>query len=124
MTAVAYAAEETTISSDEVISTEELVKSRLPDANSLFLILIVEVCAPLEQDPNEDEIVDEGSQSTVALADIVVYEFVNDPLVEEVLYLHVIASPCDTECVRVSELSAATDWFVALLVQLLPPSVE
>ena len=43
MTAVAYAAEETTISSVEVISTEELVKSRLPDANSLFLILIVEV---------------------------------------------------------------------------------
>ena len=65
-------AEETTISSVDVINTDELVKSKLPDANSLFLILIVDVCAALAQDPNEEEMTDEGSPSTVALAVIVV----------------------------------------------------
>ena len=91
---------------------------------SLFARLNVESFAPLEQLPKDDETVMFGSQSTVELAVIVVYEFVKEPLVAEVLYLHVIASPSATEWVRVSELSAETDWFDALLVQVLPPSVE
>ena len=49
------------------------------------------------EDTLQDEIVDDGSQSTVELAVIVVYESVKEPLVAEVLYLHVIASPSATE---------------------------
>ena len=48
MTIFAYSVEEITISSVEVRRTEELVKSRLPEENSLFVILIPTDPCPLE----------------------------------------------------------------------------
>ena len=66
--ALEYSEDGITISLVDVIRTEESVKSRLPVDNSLFVILIVEVVDTLEQDPNDEEIVELGSQSTDAVA--------------------------------------------------------
>ena len=62
----AYSVEEITISSVEVRRTEELVKSRLPEENSLFVILIPTDPCPLEHVifGGLTTVVD-GSQSTV-----------------------------------------------------------
>ena len=35
-----------------------------------------------------------------------------------------IADPCETDCVRVSESFFATDWLAAFCVQFEPPSTE
>ncbi len=63
-----YSDDGITISLVEVIRTEESVKSRLPVEISLFVILIVEVADPLEHVPNDEDIVEFGSQSTDAVA--------------------------------------------------------
>ena len=59
----------------------------------------------------------EGSitgQSTVELASKVENKIpLNEPDADEALYLHVIAEPCGTECVSVSDAFLATDWFPA-----------
>ena len=65
--------------------------------DSLLVILIIDVCAPLTQDPRELEIVELGSQSTAEdSVNVSVHVPVNVFEVNETSYLQVMVPPSDT----------------------------
>ena len=78
---------------------------------------------PLEQLPCKAEAAG-VAQLTVSLADNVVYEPENDPSVFDVLYLHIIADPEDTDSVTVSEPSMLTSLLDSATLKVDPSSVE